>query len=126
MSTQPKLTAAQVVAELDRRSMPRNWTDARESYVRMQIEWAYSAAAELVRENLLPTWLDAPTEPDEYYVEGIARPMYVYRDPEDETWLVFGYLLKGGEWVEVYENLNGRRVCPIGERPSEATQEQGE
>ena len=105
-----KLTAAQVVAELERLAERNLALDPESQYYRGVFEGMMEAAT-LVRENLVPTWLDAPTAEGWYFVEGDYHARYIRRSA-CEWWIgQHGY----------NEPLSNRRVCPIGERPSEAT-----
>jgi hypothetical protein len=83
----------------------------------------YRDAARFVRDNLVPRWQDEPDADDArpHWVEGLSdrMPVLLYRS-DGGRWLLSGAIPLGDVWVDIDgEDLVGRRVCPIGDRPKE-------
>jgi hypothetical protein len=83
-------------------------------------------AAGVVAATLGSRWQDEPDADDTrpHWVEGLSdrMPVLLYRS-DDGRWLMSGAIPLGDVWVEVDgEELDGRRVCPIGERPQGGVQ----
>jgi hypothetical protein len=83
----------------------------------------YYDATRLVRDNLVPRWQDEPDADDArpHWVEGLSdrMPVLLYRS-DDGRWLLSGAIPLGDVWIDIDgEDLIGRRVCPIGDRPKE-------
>ena len=114
-----RLTAEQVVGQLERDidelvAMKTNKADWKASGI--------DYAAGVVAATLGPRWQGEPDEDQWCWVEGNDFPCYVQRtEPEDVgengEWTVSGHGADGDG--EDYRPLNGRRVCPIGERPED-------
>ena len=114
-----RLTAEQVIEKFGRR------IDELTAMKSNEADWMSSGidyAAGVVAATLGPRWQDEPDADAAglaHWVEGLSdrMPVLLYRS-DDGRWLMSGAIPLGDVWVEVDgDELNGRRVCPIGERP---------
>jgi len=100
-----RLAADEVAADLHREGSNQKNDD----------RWRLASyrAESLVRNNLVPRWQDEPDAEGEYHVEGIDPVCYV---SDGVVWRPTWD--KDSESARIIEEpLNGRRVCPISERP---------
>ena len=101
-----RMTAEEVADKLER--LVTVWRS-----VNVDRSIAHKEAACYVRDNLIPQWQDEPDEEGEYHVRGIDQVCYV---SDDIVWRPTWD--KESESARIIEEpLNGRQVCPIGERP---------